>query len=358
MGLLDLLRRRRPDEDEPYSYPLERTQDRVYPEDFEGDVYIWDIDKTYLSTEFDSLRGLLLIPLEGGVDKRNVAATDVLLRALRRGPSTDDRFVSNPLYFVSASPPQLRSVIQRKMLLDGVEFDGITFKDHMALIRAGRMAKVTEQIGYKLSALLLNRLEIPWTVRETLFGDDSEQDALTYALYADVVAGRLRGEALIRSLVKNGVELQDADYIADLAREMPHADVVHRIYINLEHRTPPARFHEHGGRVLPCWDTFQMALHLYQDGKVSREAVLDVARELLAQYQRQPLGLLRNAFDLVERGRLRLTTLRELWGELQTRHLVPDYAAIVDHAEAPEPAPMIEEPPSEFVTPTARLTLH
>ena len=163
MGLFDRLRRADPTT-EPYRYPLDRTQERSFPSDFSGDLHIWDIDETYLATDIDSLKGMLSVPLDMAVDKRNVAGTDILLRALRRGPDTGGPVRSNPLYFVSASPPQMRRVIQKKMLLDGVEFDGITFKDQLALLRARRVAALKHHVAYKLSALLLNRVELPWDV--------------------------------------------------------------------------------------------------------------------------------------------------------------------------------------------------
>src|SRR5690606_38035670 len=120
----------------PSVYPcLERTNHRRL-EEHAGDILIWDIDKTYLDTRFSSLRGLLSIPLELAIDKRALPGTVPLLRALRRGPGEKSALV--PLYFISGSPVQLRSVIEEKMTLDGVGFDGITFKDQFALLKKGR----------------------------------------------------------------------------------------------------------------------------------------------------------------------------------------------------------------------------
>ena len=355
MGLISRLLGKGADgEGEGYAYPLDRTQERTYDDAFEGDVYVWDIDKTYLASEFDSLKGLLSVPLEFAVDKRNVAGTDVLLRALRRGCPEDGEVRSNPLYFVSASPPQLRGVLERKMQLDGVEYDGITFKDQFALLRHGRVAALKHHVGYKLSALLLNRHELPWGVRETAFGDDSETDVLIYGLYADIVAGRLRGDTLERTLRKNEVEADDARYVAGLADGLPCEELVDRIYINLEHRSPPAQFAPWGRRVVPCYDAFQMALHLWCEGKIRDDAALDVGRELVNSYQRQPLGLLRGAFDLVERGAVGLHRLRALWPALVEAHLVPGYVALVE-AET-EPAAEANAP-RDFVTPARHLAL-
>ncbi|MCB9729719.1 MAG: hypothetical protein H6744_05445 [Deltaproteobacteria bacterium] len=353
MGILDRIRRGRGDgTPPPWRYPLERTQDRQYANGYAGDLYVWDIDKTYLATDMHSLGAVLRIPLERGIDKQNIAGTEILLRALRRGAATGGSFRSNPLYFVSASPPQLRAVLERKMVLDGVEFDGITFKDQLALMRLRRVHKLTAQVGYKLAALLLNRRELPWTVRETLFGDDSESDAFIYAVYADIVAGRLRGERLVRTLRRNHVDIEDSAYIDELSADLPAAELVHRVYINLETRTPPARFEGYGPRLVPCYDSFQMALHLVQDRKIAAQAALDVGRALLDRPERQPLGLLRSAFDLVERGVLSLATLRELWPDLHRRHLLPTWVALSD--EAGPPLLSLSDPPG-FLTPAELL---
>lgn len=349
MGIFDRIRRgTSPGEAATWRYPLDRSQDRVYTDGFAGDLYVWDIDKTYIATDMHSLAALVRIPFERGVDKLNIAGTEVLLRALRRGPSGGATYASNPIYFVSASPPQLRAVLERKMVLDGVEFDGITFKDQLTLVRLRRVQKLTAQVGYKLAALLLNRAELPWTVRETLFGDDSETDALIYALYADIVAGRLRGERLVRTLRRNGTDFEDAAYIDELSRELPTAELVHRVYINMETRKPRAGFDAFGPRLVACYDTFQMALMLVQEGKVAPQTAADVGRALLDRPNRQSLGLLRSAFDLVERGLLTLDTLRELWPDLHRRHLLPRWVALTD---APGPKLLETSEPPGFLTP-------
>ena len=334
---------------EAYRYPLDRTNERVYAEGFTGRIYVWDIDKTYLASEINSLRGLLSIPLEFAVDKRNVAGTGALLRELRRGDASRGDTRSNPIYFVSASPPQLRSVLQRKMLIDGVEYDGITFKDQLALVKRGKIGKLREQIGYKLSALLLNRLELPWDVRECLFGDDSESDALIYSIYADVVAGRLRGDRLRRTLLKNGVRKEDAGYIVGLCEGMPEGELVELILINLENRSDPRRFASFAPNVLPCHDTFQMALRLCESGHITRAGVLAVARVLATRYGRHPPSLLRSAADFVARGLVGLETIADLWNDMRSADLAPDYfvvdtSRIAAHPPPPPPQGMMLTP--------------
>ncbi|MFZ9886749.1 MAG: hypothetical protein ACO3JL_04530 [Myxococcota bacterium] len=167
-----------------------------------GDIFVWDIDKTYLDTRFSSLRGLLSIPLEFAVDKRAVPGAVPLLRAIRRGPGPKSALT--PLYFVSGSPRQLRPVIEQKMTLDGVDFDGITFKDHLALLRSIRTSGLLAQVGYKLLALLLYRLEAHPAATWWLVGDDVEADEAVFLLFREVCGG-LKGKSLDKALQERGV---------------------------------------------------------------------------------------------------------------------------------------------------------
>jgi len=357
MGILDkLLGTGDPSEAKGVSYrfPLDRSNERTFPPDFAGPIFVWDIDKTYLVSEFDSFKGLLTIPFEFAVDKRNIAGTDVLLRALRRG-TRDDGSNVNPLYFISGSPAQLRKVIERKMLMDGVEYDGITFKDQLAILRSRRLGRIRHQLAYKLSALLLNRRELPWTAREFLFGDDSESDALIYAVYADIVAGRLRGDNLHATLLANHVDEDDAGYIVALAAGLPTAELVERIYINLEKRSPPSRFAAWGTRLVPTYDSFQMALHLYCTKVIDSAAVIDVALDLLNRYNHRPNGFLRSCLDLIERGLISADRLATIWDALEDAHVLPEYIKL-DATKAPEPR---DENSSggEFATPMDHLKL-
>lgn len=88
-------------------YPLRINDERVLPDGYDGPVYVWDIDKTYLSTHFSSLHGLARIPLEFAVDKVAIPGMPELLRGLRKGAGP--HYAGHPLYFVSASPPSSRA---------------------------------------------------------------------------------------------------------------------------------------------------------------------------------------------------------------------------------------------------------
>ncbi|RMG11429.1 MAG: hypothetical protein D6729_18025 [Deltaproteobacteria bacterium] len=255
---------------------LERTNDRRLPEDYTGDILLWDIDKTYLETHFSSWRGLLAIPFEFAIDKSPLPGAVPLLRALRHGPGDEPRLT--PLYFVSGSPPELRPVITKRMILDGVEYDGITFKDQLGLLLAGRVREITRQVGYKLEALLRYRLELPAGARWLCFGDDVESDAEIFALFGEVCAG-LRGGALDGRLRSYGVHADQIRECIALAERLPITpDPVERIFIHLSGGSDPARFDD--PRVVAAYSYLQTALVLLQMERIRPEAVTAVAKDL------------------------------------------------------------------------------
>ncbi len=257
---------------------INRTSDRVYDVGWSGDVFVWDIDKTYLDTRFSSLRGLLAIPFELAIDKRALGGTVPLLRALRVGPTpSSPRF--SPLYFVSGSPPSLRAVIEQKMMLDGVQPDGITFKDQFKLLRSGRPRAIKEQVGYKLAALLLLRADLPANVRLHLFGDDVESDMEAFLLFGRVCAG-LRGDELSRTLRGHGTREPEIESVLALSSSVAvEKDPVAAVYI-----------HGAKGRLLQRSDLdprvtatrafLQTALVLRQRGLVDDECPARVAEDL------------------------------------------------------------------------------
>src|SRR6187551_2237479 len=137
-------------------------------------VYRWDLDKTYLQTDIDSMRGLLRSAVEPARSKRAVPGAAALLRELaRERPGWRPRVV-----ILSGSPTQMRSVLEEKLRMDGVRFDEFILKDNLGNLKRGRLRAVRGQFGYKLPQLLAGRVGLGAAVRETLFGDDAEVDAL------------------------------------------------------------------------------------------------------------------------------------------------------------------------------------
>lgn len=254
---------------------LEQTNERRLPADYAGPLLLWDIDKTYLNTNFSSFWGLASIPFELAVDKEAVPGAVPLIRALRHGPGASSAIV--PLYFISGSPPQLRRVVQKKMTLDGVDFDGITFKDQWRLLRAGRPKDMAAQVGYKLKALLLYRQQLPARARWLMFGDDAESDADIFVLFGQICSG-LRGVALQSKLQAHEVHTQDQHEILALSEGLPiEADPVELISIRQVRRRV---FEGFDPRVYAASSYLSTTLLLAHRGFVAPTAVATVARTM------------------------------------------------------------------------------
>lgn len=262
-------------------FPIDRRNERSFEPGWQGEVVTCDIDRTYLMTRFSSLKGLARIPFEFAIDKQEIEGMVPLLKELRRGPARESR--STPLYFISASPSQLRPVIERKMLLDGLEFDGTTFKDWIGVVAGLKLRRLKEQLGFKLTALCRSRAELPAGAREILIGDDLETDALAYTLYADALAGRIDAVQLSRALGRHGVAVEDAEAITVTLRTLPRSDSVARIYIRLERSDQPEAYLDSFPWLCACRGSFQMALGLFAAGTITRHGVERVASDLASR---------------------------------------------------------------------------
>lgn len=267
-------------------------------------TFRWDLDKTYLRTQFESLRQMVKIPFEAGSDKIHLPGVPQLIRALRR--CAHARAQRPYVFFLSASPPQIGNAIRDKLELDGVEYDGIIFKDQLRHLVRGRWRSLREHLGYKLGELLDSRRHGPAARHEVLFGDDWESDPLIYSMYADILAGRLSAEAtdgLLRTLeVERGATARVVRAVDALEQ---HAEVVLRIYINLERRTPPSRFHMFGSRLVPAFNYLQTGASLHELGLLDDAALTVIAGALVEEAGYNGDRLRNSLDDLVRRGHLK-----------------------------------------------------
>jgi hypothetical protein len=284
-------------------------------------VYRWDLDKTYLKSEFDSLREMMRIPFEKPEDKRVVPGVVPLIRNLRRVAEEQGREVR--IYFISASPPQISKAIKDRLALDGVEYDGIVFKNQLQYLVRGKFRVLREQVGFKLTELLKNRRDVPSTAREVLFGDDWESDPLIYSLYADVLAGRIAPTELADILKTIGVDPPLIAEARELATAAPRGDVVEKIYINLERRTPPTNFRSFGTRLVPTFNYFQSAACLFDTRHLTLPAVAEVAGNLVSSSAYTPQRLANSLADVLRRGHLRQSSAAAIRDHLRPLGLLP-----------------------------------
>lgn len=234
-------------------------------------VYRWDLDRTYLDTEIHSVRGLVRAALEHASDKKTVPGAAALLKAVvAHDPEAR-------IYILSGSPTQMRAVLEQKLALDGVRVDGLVLKDNLGNLRRGRLRAVRAQIGYKLPQLLEDRVGTPAGADEMLFGDDSETDALIYATYAALLAGRIDREVLIKVLTVGGAYPDAIERALAAAGRITHADVVKDIFIRIDRGVPVATFRLLGPSVSPVFSWFQAALVLAARGRLPHSALPDIA---------------------------------------------------------------------------------
>jgi len=278
-------------------------------------VYRWDLDKTYLETEFSTIRGLLRAAVESASRKRAIPGMRSLLTAL----STTHRA---RVVVVSGSPIQLRSRIVAMFALHGIRCDRLILKDFGASLRRGRLRAISSQVPYKLRAHLDTRVWLATRdedAAEVCFGDDAEVDALIYCLYADVCARRVSETRLAKILQACGAYPDDISGILGRLATVPRVDPVRRIFIHLEGNSPPSRYGAYRGRVIPTFNALQIALSLAQDGLADDSVLVAVAEELVREHRVAPDGLAGSVEDAARRGLCTLVLARRVLQELLPR---------------------------------------
>ncbi len=242
-------------------------------------VFIWDLDKTYLDTKWESFRGLIKTIFEKGESKVNVPGTKTLVQGMQEVYGS-----RLPIFFVSASPPQLERKIYQKLTTDGIKPLGFISKDNLKNIYPGRFWRLNKQIGYKLQALMELRLRLNPEVQMVCWGDDSESDASIYSLFSDLCGHRMTDKE-VRELLKSYSVLDtQIDLILELRDMLDSGDPVQRIYINLADDTDPEYYTKYGRRLFVMEDSFQGAVDLYQYGYLRREHVVTVAKDLMRNF--------------------------------------------------------------------------
>jgi hypothetical protein len=261
----------------------------------------WDLDKTYLRTEFDTVRDLVRTAIERPDRKRSVPGAAALLRELG--------LTGARIHILSGSPRQMRGVLEEKLRIDRVRWDELTLKPNLSNMMRLRWRALRDQLGYKLPILLETRArdQASFTdqlVNEILVGDDAEADAFVYSLYADVVSGKVDTRLLGRVLHTGRVYDDQIEICLSSLARIEHTTAVERILIHLDLQTPPSRFEDFGQRVVPFYNYLQAAFVLAEDGRLDARAVLRVASEFVLRHRFDAEALARSYRDLFRRGHL------------------------------------------------------
>ncbi len=295
------------------------------PRDYDGFVFISDIDKTYLATQIDSLGGLLKAAFEAAERKANIPGFSIILRAVRRGGLEEAQ--RNPLFFVSASPPQMAGKLERKMGMDGVQHDGIIFKNQLENVRRAEFKKLKEQIGYKLAALLCLWKELPQKSKLVMFGDDSESDAVIYSLFAEILAGHISSKDLHDLLLHLKVSREDAVKISWFVRSFSEPVFpVRAVFINLETGSQGSYYSRFGPFVYASENALQIALTLFEQKLIREQAVRSVGRDLLIKHGLSQEDIRESLESGARRGLYGVETLDHLWSVLFHHGILPEPA--------------------------------
>ncbi len=258
-------------------------------------IYRWDLDKTYLKTEFETVKGLLKTAFQSAEEKESVPGAPSLLKELQKDEI-------NRIYFISGSPKQMRKVLEQKLRIDGINWSELVLKPNLQNLLHGRFHALREQIGYKLPLLIEDRVKSGQKYKEILFGDDAESDAYIYSLYADTIAGRVKEETVKNIMELARVPSVEIKKMSVSLKHLQHVDSVERIFIYLEKRSPPKGFDVYGNRVVPIYNYFQAVLVLYIEKLMKMTSVIRVILDLVFEHKSSPLVFANSFQDLLRRG--------------------------------------------------------
>ncbi len=311
----------------------------------------WDLDKTYLRTEFDTFGDLVRTALEKPEEKRAVPGAAVLLRELG---ATGAR-----IHILSGSPRQMRRRLEAKLRLDRVRWDELTLKPNLSNMMRLRFRALRDQLGYKLPALLRARVRDQQLsngtgiVHESLAGDDAEADVFVYSLYADICEGEVSEKLLSRILSKGRVYSDDVESCLKSASELEHGPVVRRIFIHLDRQSSPSEFDQYGPRVVPFYNYLQAGFVLAEDGQIDASGVLRIAAEFVLRHRFDADALARSYLDLMRRSHVAGEILIPLETALAADDDLPARKDLAEMCDAIRG--YVREPPKHVPRPAKRL---
>jgi hypothetical protein len=260
-----------------------------------GTIYRFDLDKTYLKTDFETIKGLIKTAFEKPEEKESFPGADTLIREIQKESG-------NQIYFISGSPEQMRRVLEKKLNMDGIKWSQLILKPNLKNLLLGRFHALKEQVSYKLPVLLESRAKLKSPAQEVLFGDDAESDAFVYSLYADAVAGRIKIDTIEEIFHLAGAHKEAYEIAQESLKNLRKSDDIRRILIHLDKKSPPKQFEKYGERVVPFYNYFQAALILYKDNLIGIGSVLIVLNDMITR-KGYKFRLIANSFqDLVRRG--------------------------------------------------------
>jgi hypothetical protein len=239
-----------------------------------------DIDQTYLQTDFHSFRGLLRVVTEKASDKKTFPYAQETLEILSN--KEDVR-----LRFLSASPEQMRRVLQKKIRLDGVSFDEVFLKDATSMVLSGSLRGVLNQVSYKLPVLLQSFLQClqkhpQQTYHQLLFGDDSEDDPIIYTIFEAIVQKKISHNSPILSKILDYCSISEGSIqeIQQLSRNIQEREYQTRIVaiIHMTTNGPMKPLLVFPQFVIPVFNWLQIALFIHAIDIFSTEDLRNITK--------------------------------------------------------------------------------
>ncbi|MFW5799937.1 MAG: phosphatase domain-containing protein [Spirochaetota bacterium] len=298
---------------ENVDFPITEKYERRLPNNYNGYIYIWDIDGTYLNTNIKSLKTLIKSPFELPNDKKNIEGAEVLLRQLRIGYDSDENKL-NPLYFITASPPFMEKSITRKMIYDRVEYDGIIYKDFAGIISNMSFKEFKSQLTYKLYAFVHSRSLFPKDAKEILFGDNLEQDAEIYSLYEKIIDKYADYDFIERNLKSLGISENYLYGILNKAKklEKPENNPVKAIYIHLTNKQKKENYRKYTDKLIPVDNYFQASASLYEKKHIRIDSVKKVFDGILSYDNHSKSSLINTLKSMEEKEYIKSDTVKDI----------------------------------------------
>lgn len=281
---------------------IEQFQNANFAANFGERVCVFDLDKTYLDTSFETLWGLMKIPFEGPKQKKNIAGATAIARELAKEKNKR----RSPFLFVSGSPKQMRRVILEKLQLDGVPCEAIMLKDVWTPFWHFQFKKMIDKIGFKLAGLLYAKSQFPENSYEILFGDDSEYDATVYSLYSDILDDTINREQLLKILRHWKIFEDEVAVILNFydqlkQKKFSRENLSKNIYIHLEAGSTPNDHLLFSRKVTPTYNYFQTVILLWLANELTFKSIEKVLFELVYQYNFSLAHVLESLEDIFAR---------------------------------------------------------
>ena len=240
-------------------------------------------------TTFETWVKVAKIAFEEASDKITVPGAKDLLMLARWGdldtslPEEEKTKYPRALHFVSSSPPQLRNVLEEKLIMDGVDWSSDTFKNQAYNIRKGRFDLLKHQVVYKTAAILKLIGSQAENTSFILLGDNAESDAYIYTGIKLLVERKLEPKTFEKYLEISGVEKEVAELLWAEIPYIPKSKIAMIFIRNIpeyeNHALPPLT------KPVILFETFlDVGLHMYLQDLLAIENVSYLIRKFHNHY--------------------------------------------------------------------------